>query len=82
MDAFLPGNNPYPSPKVEGPDFSDGEIVIFLIVTAILTAVAISLTLYFFHAIKKQKMKSKKMLINNQKSESEVVINGKQNIHS
>ena len=27
MDAFLPGNNPYHSPKIEGPDLSDGEIV-------------------------------------------------------
>ena len=78
---YLPGCEPKP-PKVEGPDLSDGEIVVFLIVAVILTAAAISLTAYFFHAIKKQKIKSNKMMINNQKFESEVHINGKHDILS
>ncbi len=82
MEDFLPGNNPYPSPKVEGPDLTNGEIVVFLIITAILIVTAITFTIYFYRKINKQKLWSKEMMINNQKSESEVIINGKQNIHS
>ena len=82
MDAFLPGNNPYPSPKVEGPDLTDIEKTLLLIGAAILMSLAIALTVYFYRKIKLQAKKDKAALINNLKSESEVVINGKQNIHS
>lgn len=80
MEDFLPGNTPYPFPKVEGPDLTNVEIVAFLIIAAILIVTAITFTIYFYRKINKQKSRSKEMMINNQKSESEVHINGKQNI--
>jgi hypothetical protein len=78
---YLPGSEPLP-PKVEGPDLSDVEKTVLLIITAILMTLAVALTLYFYRKIREQATKDKERLINNMKSESEVVINGKQNIHS
>ena len=78
---YLPGSEPKP-PKVEGPDLTDGETIVFLILVIALTIAAFAFTAYFFRKINLQASKDKAMLINNMKSESEVIINGKQNIHS
>ena len=78
---YLPGSEPLP-PTVEGPDLSDLEKTALLIITAILMSLAVALTLYFYRKIQEQAKKDKERLINNMRSESEVFINGKQNIHS
>ena len=78
---YLPGSEPLP-PPVKGPDLSDLEKTVLLIITAILMSLAVALTLYFYRKIQEQAKKDKERLINNMRSESEVFINGKQNIHS
>ena len=78
---YIPEAAPKP-PKVEGPDLTNGETIVFLILVIALTIAAFAFTAYFYRKIGKQASKDKIMLQNNMKSESEVVINGKQNIHS
>ena len=77
---YIPEAEPKP-PKVEGPDLTDGETVVFLILVIALTIAAFALTAYFFRKIKLQASKDKAMLNNNIKSEEKVVINGKQSTH-
>lgn len=78
---YIPEAAPRP-PKIEGPDLTDIEKTLLLIGAAILMSLAIALTVYFYRKIKSQAKKDKVTLINNMKSESEVRINGKQNIQS
>jgi hypothetical protein len=78
---YIPEAAPKP-PKIEGPDLTDGETVVFLILVILLTIAAFAFTAYFCRKINLQASKDKAMLANNIRSESEVVINGKQNIHS
>ena len=79
--VYIPEMAPTP-PKVEGPNLSDLEKTVLLIITGILLSLAVALTLYFYRKIQEQAKKDKERLINNMRSESEVIINGKQNIHS
>lgn len=78
---YLPGFEPLP-PKIEGPDLTDIEKILLLIGAAILMSLAIALTVYFCHKTKIQAKKDKAALIDNMRSESEVHINGKDNIRT
>lgn len=73
---------PPPKPVIEGPELSDIEKWIFLIIATILAVVAIAVTVYFYRLIKKQAVKDKSRLINNQREETVIHINGKDNIRT
>lgn len=78
---YLPGAEPRP-PKIEGPDLSNLEKIIFLIILAIIAVVAVSATVYFYRLIKKQAVKDKSRLLNNQREETVIHINGKDNLRT
>ena len=65
---------PMPTPEVQSTPLSDSEIWAFLIITALITILAIAVTLYFSYNINKQIKKDKISLINNQKENSKILI--------
>lgn len=83
--ALSPGDIyifPPPKPVIEGPELSDIEKCIFLIILAIIAVVAVAVTVYFYRLIKKQSIKDKSRLIKNQREETVIHINGKDNIRA
>ncbi len=84
--ALLPDDSMYifppQKPVIEGPELSDIEKLFFIIIVAVLTIAAVAVTVYFVRLLKMQALKDKTRLIENQRKETIIHANGKDNICS